>query len=160
MHFAKNGKCRWPIKTPPWFSFALWWSRCKWCPSRIQMAVRPVVCAVKSSHCSLDKCMFSVQICCICGMTHQIFLRLPKIAFVACNECNAAFIACNKCVVAYTAYIAYISCKKETLRLWLSRFLKTHQKREAGLKVCPKCFFTTTVNRFYFILLFCLSHKK
>jgi hypothetical protein len=37
----------------------------------------------------------------------------------------------------------------------LSSFLNTFYLRKAGLKVCPKCFFTTTVNSF-----FLPSHKK
>ncbi len=51
------------------------------------------------------------------------------------------------------------SLQKKNLCLRLSEFLKIHREREAGLKVCPKCFFTTTVNRFI-SLFFCLSQKK
>jgi hypothetical protein len=97
--------------------------------------------------------MVSVQI-------YQIFLRLSKITFVACDVCNVTFIACKKCDVAYIAYITYIECKKEILCLRLSKFLKTHQKREVGLKVCPKCFVTTTVNRFILIYCFAFLIKK
>jgi hypothetical protein len=67
--------------------------------------------------------MVSVQIC-------QIFSRLSNIEFVACGVCDVPFIACNKCIVACIAYIAYIACKKETLCLRLSEFLKTHRKRK------------------------------
>jgi hypothetical protein len=87
-------------------------------------------------------------------------LHLSKIAYISCNVCTVTFIACDKYNVAYIAYIAYIACKKETLCLRLSKFLKTHQKREAGLKVCPKCFFRTTVNRFILFYCFAFLIKK
>jgi hypothetical protein len=97
--------------------------------------------------------MVSVQIC-------WIFLRLSKIALVACDVCNVTFMAWGKRNVAYITYIAYIACKKETLCLRLSKFLKTHQKRKARLKVCPKCFFMTTVNRFILYCCFAFLIKK
>ncbi len=42
----------------------------------------------------------------------------------------------------------------------LSKFLKIHWEQEAGLKVCLKCFFTTTVNRFITIIFFAFLIKK
>ncbi len=48
---------------------------------------------------------------------------------------------------------------KKTLCLRLSEFLKIHREQEAGLKVCPKCFFTTTVNRFISLFI-CLFQKR
>jgi hypothetical protein len=67
-----------------------------------------------------------------------IILLLFSLAFILqlCKHC----IHC----IHYISYIAYIACKKESICLRLSEFLKTHQKREAGPKVCPTCSFTTT----------------
>mgnify|MGYP000155867759 CR=1 FL=1 len=48
--------------------------------------------------------------------------------------------------------------RKKTLCRQLSEFLKMHREREAGQKVCLKCFFTTTVNRFHYYF-FRLSQK-
>ena len=48
--------------------------------------------------------------------------------------------------------------RKKTLCRQLSEFLKMHREREAGQKVCLKCFFTTTVNRFH-CYFFRLSQK-
>ncbi len=44
-----------------------------------------------------------------------------------------------------------IACdlEKITFLSRLSEFLKMHREQEAGQKVCLKCFFTTTVNRFH-----------
>ena len=46
---------------------------------------------------------------------------------------------------------------KKTFLSRLSEFLKMHREQEAGQKVCLKCFFMTTVNRFHII--FSLSQK-
>ena len=48
--------------------------------------------------------------------------------------------------------------RKKTLCRQLSEFLKMHREREAGQKVCLKCFVTTTVNRFHYYF-FRLSQK-
>ena len=48
--------------------------------------------------------------------------------------------------------IAAIACDltgSQTLCLQLSEFLKIHWEREAGMKVCPKCFFMT-IERIYY----------
>ncbi len=42
----------------------------------------------------------------------------------------------------------------------MSEFLKSYQKRELGLKVCPMCFFKTTVNRFIIFYWFAFLIKK
>ncbi len=115
--------------------------------------VRPGWFALWSPHIAPWINMVSVQIC-------WIFLCLSKIEFVACDVCDVACIACDKCDVTYIAYIAYIVCKKENLCLRLSKFLKTHQKGEVGLKVWPKCFFATTVNRFILFYCFAFLMKK
>ena len=54
--------------------------------------------------------------------------------------------------------IAFNRMKSQTLCRQLSEFLKMHREREAGQKVCLKCFFTTTVNRFHYYF-FRLSQK-
>ena len=54
--------------------------------------------------------------------------------------------------------IACDRMKSQTLCRQLSEFLKMHREREAGQKVCLKCFFTTTVNRFHYYF-FRLSQK-
>ncbi len=46
-----------------------------------------------------------------------------------------------------------ISCNRispHTLCLRLSEFLKIHWEREVGMKVCPKCFFTTIERIYYY----------
>ena len=55
--------------------------------------------------------------------------------------------------------IACNRMKSQTLCRQLSEFLKMHREREAGQKVCLKCFFTTTVNRFH-IIFFAFSKRK
>jgi hypothetical protein len=52
----------------------------------------------------------------------------------------------------------HMRSRKKTLCGQLSEFLKMHREREAGQKVCLKCFFTTTVNRFHYYF-FRLSQK-
>ena len=77
--------------------------------------------------------MVSVQIC-------RIFLHLSKIAYISCNVCTVTFIACDKYNVAYIAYIAYIACKKETLCLRLSEFLKNTPVKRNGTESLPVVF--------------------
>ena len=50
--------------------------------------------------------------------------------------------------------------RKKTLCRQLSEFLKMHREREAGQKVCLKCFFTTTVNRFHYYFFSPFSKRK
>jgi hypothetical protein len=71
-------------------------------------------------------------------------MQLPAIAAIACN--------CLQLQQLQQSHAAPI--KKSYVYLQLFKFLKIHQKQDMGLKVCMKCFFTTTVNRFilfYFI---------
>jgi hypothetical protein len=68
---------------------------------------------------------------------------------ITCNCMQSDAIACN---------VEAIS--KKNLCLRLSEFLKIHWEQEAGLKVCQKCFFTTTVNRFIIIIFFAFLKKE
>jgi hypothetical protein len=75
-----------------------------------------------------------------------------------CDLCNIATIACNKCdIAATTATLQRLH--KKPICLQLSEFLKIHRKQEVGLKVCPKCFFTT-LEQILLLYIFCLSHKE
>ena len=65
---------------------------------------------------------------------------------ISCDRMRSHAIACNR-------------MKSQTLCRQLSEFLKMHWEREAGQKVCLKCFFTTTVNRFH-IIFFAFSKRK
>jgi hypothetical protein len=49
--------------------------------------------------------------------------------------------------------------RSQTLCRQLSEFLKMHREREAGQKVCLKCFFTTTANKYFIYYFFPLSQK-
>jgi hypothetical protein len=57
-------------------------------------------------------------------------------------------------------YAMYAINTRKSNVVGLSSFLNTFYLRKVGLKVCPKCFFTTSVNRFIFYFLFLPSHKK
>ncbi len=89
--------------------------------------------------------------------SHAMLQRLHAIA------CNVAEIACNcmqcpcNCMRSHA-----MSCnlEKKPFCLQLSEFLKIHREQEAGLKVCPKSFFMTTVNRFIIIIFSTFSKKK
>ena len=50
--------------------------------------------------------------------------------------------------------------RKKTFLSRLSKFLKMHREQEAGQKVCLKCFFTTTVNRFHLLFFSPFSKRK
>ena len=65
---------------------------------------------------------------------------------IACDRIQSHEIACD-CMRSHA--IAFNRMKSQTLCRQLSEFLKMHREREAGQKVCRKCFFTTTVNRFH-----------
>jgi hypothetical protein len=69
--------------------------------------------------------------------------------------CNVTAIACDymRCRCNCMRLHA-MSCdlEKKPFRLRLSDFLIIHREREVGLKVCPKSFFTITVNRFIIII--------
>ena len=68
--------------------------------------------------------------------THPIF----------CERCRSDLIRCDR-------------MRSQTLCRQLSEFLKMHREQEAGQKVCLKCFFTTTVNRFH-IIIFAFLNKE
>jgi hypothetical protein len=88
---------------------------------------------------------------------HAMSQRLHAIA------CNVAEIACNcmQCRCNCMRLHA-MSCnlEKKPFCLRLSEFLKIHREQEAGLKVCPKSFFTTTVNRLIIIIFLTFSKRK
>ena len=62
------------------------------------------------------------------------------------------------CMRSHTIACDCMRSRKKTLCRQLSEFLKMHREREAGQKVCLKCFVTTTVNRFHYYF-FRLSQK-
>jgi hypothetical protein len=82
--------------------------------------------------------------------SHAIACDVPEIA------CNRMRCPCN-CMQLHA-----MSCdlEKKPFCLRLSEFLKIHREQEAGLKVCPKNFFTTTVNRFTNIIFFNFLKKE
>ncbi len=92
-----------------------------------------------------------------CMRLHAMLLRLHVIA------CDVAEIACDcmryrcDCMRSHA-----MSCnlEKKPFCLRLSEFLKIHREQEAGLKVFPKSFFKTTVNRFIIIIVSTFSKKK
>jgi hypothetical protein len=51
------------------------------------------------------------------------------------------------------------SQRLQTLKSTTVRVLENTPEREAGLKVCPKCFFTT-LEQIYYYYVFRLSHKE
>jgi len=69
---------------------------------------------------------------------------------IPCEPIRSHEIACNR--------MRSHAISKKTLCRQLSEFLKMHREREAGQKVCLKCFVTTTVNRFHYYF-FRLSQK-
>jgi hypothetical protein len=71
-----------------------------------------------------------------------------SVVFVACDRSDVIFVACDKCDIAEIANL---------MGLLLSQFLKIHREREAGLKVCPKCFFTTLEQICYYFSFISLS---
>jgi len=77
--------------------------------------------------------------------SHAIPCDLMRSHEIACDRMRSHVIACDR-------------MKSQTLCRQLSEFLKMHREREAGQKVCLKCFFTTTVNRFHYYF-FRLSQK-
>ncbi len=86
-----------------------------------------------------------------CMQSHAMSQRSHAIAWdVAEITCDRMQCRCD-CMQLHA-----MSCdlKKKPFCLRLSEFLKIHREREAGLKVCPKSFFTTTVNRFIIIICF------
>jgi hypothetical protein len=68
---------------------------------------------------------------------HATNATLQQSLRYCCNLCDITAIACDKCDIAATIAILQRSHKK-TLCLRLSKFLKIHREREAGLKVCPE----------------------
>ena len=66
---------------------------------------------------------------------------------------GAIFFVCPCCTRLLTATMRFacdrMRSRKKTFLSRLSKFLKMHREQEAGQKVCLKCFFTTTVNRFH-----------
>jgi hypothetical protein len=92
-----------------------------------------------------------------CMRLHAMSQRLHAIA------CDVAAIACD-CIQCHCDCMRLhaISCdlKKKPFCLCLSEFLKIHWEQEVGLKVCPKSFFTTTVNRFIIIIFFNFNKKE
>ncbi len=75
-----------------------------------------------------------------------------NVAKIACNCMQLHAIACDRSNIAE---IANLNVDDR-----LSKILKIQREREAGLKVCPKCFFTTTVNRFIIIIIFYFLKKE
>ena len=71
----------------------------------------------------------------------------PDCHAIACDRMRLHAIACDR-------------MKSQTLCRQLSEFLKMHREREAGQKVCLKCFFTTTVNRFHLLFFSPFSKRK
>ena len=82
-----------------------------------------------------------------------------------CNLCNIAAISVTLLwlhVANATLLQQLQHCRdpiKKNLCLWLSEFLKIHREQEAGLKVCPKCFFMT-LEQIFIILFFAYLMKK
>ena len=72
---------------------------------------------------------------------------------------NQSFVSDVAAIRMRSHAIAFNRMKSQTLCRQLSEFLKMHQDREAGQKVCLNCFFTTTVNRFH-IIFFAFSKRK
>ena len=68
---------------------------------------------------------------------------------IACDCKRSHAIACDR-----------MRSRKNTFLSRLSEFLKMHREREAGQKVCLKCFFTTTVNRFHLLFFSPFSKRK
>ncbi len=92
-----------------------------------------------------------------CMRSHAMLQRSHAIA------CNVTEIACD-CMQCrcdcMQSHVMSCDLEKKPFCLWLSEFLKIHREQEAGLKVCPKSFFATTVNRFIIIIFFDFLKKE
>ena len=78
---------------------------------------------------------------------------------IACNRKRSQAIACN-CKRSHAISSDRMRSRKKTFLSRLSEFLKMHRERKAGQKVCLKCFFTTTVNRFHLLFFSPFSKRK
>ncbi len=92
-----------------------------------------------------------------CMQSHAMSQRLHAVA------CNVTEITCDCmqcCCDCMRLHAMSCDLKKKPFCLQLSEFLKIHREQEAGLKVCPKSFFMTTVTRFIIIIFFDFLKKE
>ncbi len=96
--------------------------------------------------------MVSIQIC-------QIFLRLLKIAF-ACNVCDVAFLHATNAMSHTLHTLHTLHAKKKPYVYDCPSSWKHTPEKRSRTESLPKVFLQDNYEQIYFILLFCLSHKK
>ena len=124
---------------------------------------RQTFCPASRSRCifkNSDSCRHKV---CDFMRSHAIACERMRSHAIACDLMRSHAISCDRMRSLSNSIlpekgIIRDRMKSQTLCRQLSEFLKMHREREAGQKVCLKCFFTTTVNRFHYYF-FRLSQK-